>query len=81
MIERKTWAEFRKTGLVLILNQLLHIFGWVIVFEIEGGEIKDCYPARTKFRGFTGAEVDKSYIAISEYMKENADQLLEEAKS
>lgn len=81
MIERKTWDEFRKTGLVLIINQVLHIFGWAIVFEIEGGEIKSCYPARVKFRGFDGPEVDKSYVAISEYMKDMAGELLEEAKS
>jgi hypothetical protein len=34
MVTKKEWSEFRSTGLVLIVNQILHIFGWALVFEI-----------------------------------------------
>ena len=35
MITEKSWEEFKGTGLLLIVNQILHIFGWAIVAEIE----------------------------------------------
>lgn len=80
MVEPKTWAEFRKTGLLLIINQLLHVFGWAIVVELdEQKQVVDCYPARVKFRGFEGKAVEESYRNVSEYMKDNADELLKEA--
>ena len=80
MIKKKTWKEFRETGLVLIINQILHIFGWAIVYDFkENGEI-ECYPARVKFRGFDNESITNSYRKISRYMKENADILLEEAE-
>ena len=80
MITKKTWKEFRETGLVLIINQILHIFGWAICFDFdENGEIKEVFPARVKFRGFEGECVSRSYLNVSKYMKDNADVLLEEA--
>ena len=30
MTKEKSWQEFRDTGLVVIINQILHIFGWAI---------------------------------------------------
>jgi len=80
MIDRKTWDEFRETGLTLIINQILHIFGWCIVYEIEDGKVVDCYPARTKFRGFEGDGVSKAYINVSRWIKDNAEELLKEAE-
>lgn len=60
MVTEKTWEDFRSTGLLLIINQFLHIFGWAIVFdyetydkETETGIIRRVYPARVKFRGFS----------------------------
>mgnify|MGYP005609755789 CR=1 FL=1 len=81
MVDKKEWSEFRSTGLVLIVNQFLHIFGWALVFEIENDEIKNVYPARVKFRGFEGKDVDESYQKVSKYMVENANELNEEANS
>lgn len=81
MVDKKTWDEFRNTGLVLVINQVLHIFGWAITFDVEDGKVIDCYPARVKFRGFDEKSVGEQYIKVSEYMKENAEVLLEEAKS
>lgn len=60
---------------------ILHTFGWAICLEMdEDGEITDVYPARVKFRGFNEESNTNGYIKISKYMKENADELLEEAK-
>lgn len=79
MLNKKGWDEFRNTGLVLIINQILHIFGWALVFELEGDKVKDIYPARVKFRGFDGDCVDEAYKKVSNYLKENIDDLVKEA--
>ena len=81
IMEKKTWEEFSKTGLVLIINQTLHIFGWCIVQEVsESGKILNVFPARVKFRGFDNKDVTEAYGKITKYMKENAKELSEEIK-
>lgn len=82
MVDKKGWNEFRNTGLALIINQTLHIFGWALVFEVdeESGEVKNVYPARVKFRGFDNSDTDEAYKSVSKYMAENSDELLEETK-
>jgi hypothetical protein len=83
MITKMDWEEFRQTGLLLYINQILHIFGWSIVFEFddETKELKNVYPARVKFRGFDNKSVSKSYEKISKYLKNNIDDLYEESKN
>lgn len=83
MLTKKEWSEFRNTGLVLIINQILHIFGWALVFEIENenDEIKNVYPARVKFRGFDNINTSMAYQKLSKYMLENAKELNAEAGS
>lgn len=71
MIEEKTWEEFRETGLLLLINQILHVFGWAITYEIEDDKVIRAYPARCKFRGFSEDCVSNSYIKISKWMKEH----------
>jgi hypothetical protein len=80
MVTKKEWSEFRSTGLVLIVNQILHIFGWALVFEIENNEIKNVYPARVKFRGFDNKSTDEAYQKLSKYMLDNAKELNNEAQ-
>ena len=80
MIERKTWKEFRDSKLLWFVNTILHTFGWAITIDIDNGEIVDVYPARVKFRGFSEKINTEGYIGLSEYMKENCDELLKEAR-
>lgn len=82
MVTPKTWEEFRSSGLFWWMNSLLHTFGWAIVVELhrETGEVVSAYPARVKFRGFDEASNTEGYIKLSEYMANNAKDLLEEAK-
>lgn len=81
MIEKKSIKEFQATGLLLIVNQILHVFGWAIVVEpCEDAEICFMYPARVKFRGFDNKSVSDAYIKVSEYMNKNSDTLLKESK-
>lgn len=80
MITQKTWEEFRKTGLLLIVNQFLHIFGWAIVIVVDADKITSVYPARVKFRGFDNDSTSEAYHEVSEYMAENAQELNDEAR-
>jgi hypothetical protein len=75
MVTKKEWTDFRRTGLVLFINQVLHIFGWALVFEIENDEVKNVYPARVKFRGFDEESTADAYKKISLYMADNANDL------
>ncbi len=82
MVTEKTWEDFRKTGLLLLVNQFLHIFGWSIVVEVldKNLGIIRVYPARVKFRGFDIKSTSEAYEKISVYMSENSKDLLKEAK-
>ena len=86
MIDKKTWEEFRDSGLFWWINMILHTFGWAICYdfkdydkETDSGTITEVYPARVKFRGFDGKNNDEGYQKISRYMKENAEQLEKES--
>lgn len=78
MTTKKDWSEFRNTGLLVFINQFLHIFGWAIALEYEDGIVKDVYPVRTKFRGFSEENVSNAYIKLSKYMLDNAKELNDE---
>lgn len=80
MVCRKTWEEFRETGLLFFINQILHVFGWAITVDIVDDEIKDVYPARVKFRGFDNKTVDRGYTKVTRFLKDNIDELLTECE-
>ena len=81
MVSKKTWEEFRRTGLLLIINQLLHVFGWALVYSYtEDNKLDSVYPARVKFRGFDNAETDKSYKQVTDYLANNIQQLKDEVQ-
>lgn len=81
MVTEKTWTEFQSTGLFLFINQILHVFGWAIVYEInDKEEITKVYPARVKYRGFAGVVVEKAYHDIAKFVKDNAEELYKEAE-
>ena len=75
MIERKSWEEFRNAGLLWWINMILHTFGWAITVDLI-----DCYPARVKFRGFGEENNTEGYQKVSQYMRDNAGKLFEEAE-
>lgn len=82
MITKKTWKEFRESGFLWWINMILHTFGWAIVVDVDdNGEVTNAYPARVKFRGFGEKNNTEGYIKVSQYMKENVSELLEEAEN
>ncbi len=82
MVSKKSWKEFRESGLLWWINMIIHTFGWAIVVEVddETGDIANCYPARVKFRGFGEASNTEGYIKVSQYLKENVALLDSEAR-
>lgn len=83
MVSKKEWKDFRATGLVFLINSILHVFGWAIVFEVDENtqEVTSCYPARVKFRGFDDQTQDEEHIKIANYLVENSAELKKEAES
>ena len=88
MTEKRSWCEFRKIGLLWLVNSILHLFGWAIVFEFNDGagtfnddtELKYVYPARVKYRGFSEKDNSEGYEKVTEYLNGNIGELLKEAR-
>ena len=81
MINKKEWKDFKDSGLFWWINSILHTFGWAIVFEYDDNKnISNVYPARVKFRGFDEKTNTEGYIKVSNFIKENSQDLLEESK-
>lgn len=79
MNQRKTWEEFRETGLFWWVNRTLHLFGWVIFVEAdEEGTVTDVYPARTHYRGFVKESEEEGFTKLTTYMRDNGEELLAE---
>jgi len=80
MVTKKSWQEFRDTGLFWWVNSILHTFGWAIVVELEeDGTITNSYPARVKFRGFGENTNTEGYQKVSKYLKDNIEDLEKES--
>ena len=80
-MKQKEWEEFRSSGLLWWINTILHTFGWAITLEYNDGKVTSAYPSRVRYRGFSEKDMTNGYIKVSEYMKEQATDLLEESKS
>ena len=82
MISKKSWKEFREIGLLWFINRILHLFGWAICFDYDDNkELKEVYPARCKFRGFDSKLETQGFIKLSEYLKNNIEEIEKEAKN
>lgn len=69
---------------LITVNKLLRVFGWSIVAyaDDEVCKIYNIFPVRTAYRGFERSSEDiENYVKISQWMKDNAEELLDEARS
>ena len=80
MVNKKSWDEFRKSGLLWWINMILHTFGWAICIDVVDGKATNAFPARVKFRGFDETNNNKGYYNVSEYLKTNINEIVEEAQ-
>lgn len=79
-VNEKSWKEFRESGLLWMINSILHLFGWAIVYQVENDEIKKVYPARVSYRGFDEKSNTEGYAKVSEYLVKNIEELSKEAQ-
>ena len=78
MIKKKSWKDFKDSGMLWWTNRILHLFGWAIVFSYRNENDEDpaeIYPARCKFRGFSEKVEGEGFKAVSAYLKNNIDAL------
>jgi len=71
-VRKKSWDDFRSTGLLLFVNSFLHIFGWALIYDDESDSI---YPARTTYRGFAEPNTSAAYEKLAKYLKDNANEI------
>jgi len=89
MVTEKSWEDFRSSGMMWFANRILHMFGWVLVADVElgakDGEVTNTvnrvYPARTKFRGFSADAEERGFKNVTKFVKDNIDTLLNEVES
>lgn len=80
MVDKRSWKEFRNSGMLWWTNMILHTFGWAITLELDDdGEVIRAFPARVKYRGFSEKSNTVGYQRVSQYMKDNAEDLVKEA--
>lgn len=81
MVDKRSWKEFRESGMLWWINMILHTFGWAICCDVEEDRsVSSAYPARVKFRGFDEKNNTEGYIKVSKFIKDNAEDLFLEAK-
>lgn len=86
-VNPRSWDEFRKTGLFMFVNTILHAFGWALVVEVdnykelgEDAPVSKCYPARVKFRGFGEEDQTQMHERIADYLADISKDFPEEIK-
>lgn len=86
-LEKRSWDEFRKTGLFMFVNTILHAFGWALCVEVENykelgddAPVTSCSPARVKFRGFSEDDQTQMHERIAAYLEDAAPNFKEEIK-
>lgn len=79
-IVKKTWGEFRNSGMLWWVNTMLHMCGWSLVATKKDGEITELYPARVDFRGFSEDSNTDGYRKVTKYLKQNINELYNEIK-
>lgn len=81
MVTKKSWDEFRESGLLWWINMILHTFGWAITVDVDKeGKVTGAAPARVKYRGFDEKHNEEGYVKTTNFLKEHVDELVEDCK-
>lgn len=81
IMRKKTWNEFRDSKMLWFINRTIHLFGWAICVEIIDGDIVEVFPARVKYRGFSEESEAEGFATLTEHIRDNIYDLVDEAKS
>ena len=69
---KKTWSEFRNSGLLWFINTILHVFGWAIIVNIDNnGNVISVFPARINFRGYSDSINQENYKKLTDFLNNN----------
>lgn len=80
-LNKKSWEEFRETGLLVFVNSFLHIFGWCICVNLDNdGNVTEAFPSRTSFRGFSEDVNDRAYNKLARYISEFGNIAVQESE-
>lgn len=77
-MNRKSWEQFRETGLLWLINSILHLFWWAIVCEVSEDKVISVYPARVTYRGFTEQDNTEGYRKVTKYLSNSINDLEKE---
>lgn len=69
--------EFRESGMLWLVNSILHLFGMAITYDPETDKLE---AAIVKYRGFSEDCNDKGYKNVTSYMKDNILELLKDCE-
>jgi hypothetical protein len=70
----ESWKKFKDAGLLWWINMILHTFGWSIVMEYEEGELKNVYPSRVEYRGFSESDNTEGYEKVESFIKNDLNK-------
>lgn len=83
-VERRTWEEFRATGLLWAANTVLQWFGWAIVVvtddDTDPDKVIGAYPVRCKWRGFPADRNEIGISRLTAWMANAGDSLAQDIK-
>jgi hypothetical protein len=71
-VKEITGKEFKDSGALWFVNSILHLFGMAITWNPETDELK---ASIVRFRGFSLDANDKGYKNLSNYLKDNINEL------
>lgn len=73
-----SWDEFRETGLLQWVNQLLHTFGITIEVQVKDGSVIKAYPKRCEYRGFYRKGTEDMYIKITKFIASSVPKMMQD---
>ena len=71
-VKEITGKEFRESGALWFVNSMLHLFGMAITWNPDTDELK---ASIVRFRGFGNENNDIGYKNLSNYLKDNIDEI------
>lgn len=74
-VKEITGKEFRESGALWFVNSILHLFGMAITWNPDTDELK---ASIVRFRGFNEDYNDLGYKKLSNYLKDNIDEIEKE---
>lgn len=77
MVKEITGKEFRESGALWFINSILHLFGMAITWNPDTDELK---ASICKFRGFSEDCNDRGYKNLSNYLKDNIEEIEKECE-